>query len=711
MRRVSSSVVALAAVHCLAGGAVAQSEQAYHPHHVIAWFRPGVVSLPAGQTAAALAAISFTPQEVRPRLEAVGATTLGMATPTATAENLSATDPNGLTIGLDRRQLDLYLVELADTNVAAAIATLNADTAAVVVAEPDWLRHTTLIPNDPLFFKQWGLYNTGQYNGVIGADIHAVEAWDRTTGTNPVDVVVIDTGCDFGHPDLRGKVIAGPNYVTPGPPYDDDAVNSHGTSVSGLIGAIGNNGEGIAGVNWGANIIAVKAGTASGVLPASAIQAAVDWARTSGYRLVNMSFSGTAASAADQIVFKNAFLAGMGMFAATGNGNDATVNYPAGYWPHTIAVGAAFNDGLRWNDHTIPWQDVYGQSGPPFGIYQGSSYGPHVRFVAPGGRFIETTRTVATGSYWALDPYGGLPGFGGTSAAAPLATGVASLVQSVAPSLTGEDLAQILLRTAEDVKQHGLGFDIESGYGLINSDAALAFVTGQNRIEHATTASVADVARQAAGERTIIGWPGIPSGVYFTIRHTIRATVPFTTGFLATPQVWARRASSYGAGNENPVNANVWVPDAWVVSADRSRATLETYVYELFDVAGRRVSWWPTSPSGVRLALTAIGPVPLVGVDGAAPGPAIALSASPNPARTGARLQLVVPSAGEVTLRIHDLAGRVVRELESGPLAAGAHAYRWDLRGTAGERVGAGLYFARLTTPLGERRVRLAVLR
>ena len=250
MRRVLLVTMTLAAAHCLAGSVIAQPQPAYHPNHVIVCFRPGVVSLPSGQTAAADNAACFTPAEVRAQLETVGATALSMATPTVTAENLTATDPNGLTIELDRRQLDLYVVDLADTNIIAATEAFRADSDHVAAADPDWLRHTMLVPNDPLFFKQGWLHNTGQFNGVIGRDLHAVAAWDQSTGvSSPVDVVVIDSGSDPSHPDLAGRVINGPNYVTAGPPYDDDVQVSHGTSVSGIIAAAGNDGLGVAGVN------------------------------------------------------------------------------------------------------------------------------------------------------------------------------------------------------------------------------------------------------------------------------------------------------------------------------------------------------------------------------------------------------------------------------------------------------------------------------
>ena len=515
----------------------------YVPNRMIVQFNPGVVSLPAGETGASIAATTLIPEAVRSTLESVGATSIRMLTPTATSQNLIATDPEGRTIQLDLRQLDLYVVDLADTNVMAATTTLRADEANVVGADPDWVWHILLSPNDPLYFKQWWLQNTGQYGGVPGADLRAETAWDSTTGS-PIDVVVIDTGSDPSHPDLAGRVVNGPNYVTAGPPLDDEPEASHGTSISGMIAAQGNNGIGVAGINWSARIIAVKAGDATGHLATSDIDAALDWSRVNGYKLVNMSFgaadpcdfcNGNAACirsclAPDQIAFKNAFMSGMAVFAAIGNDNDVTLNYPAAYAPLTIAVGAFMNGGYRWDDHAIDWMATVGENGPPFGIYGGSNVGPHLSFLAPGGRFIETTRAVAFGSYWDIEN-STLHGFGGTSAAAPAAAGVASLVQSISTVvLTGEDLAQVLSHSAEDIQfpnpPYATGFDTYSGYGKMDADSAIKFVTGQNRVEHGSAYNIADVAQQSGLTRTIIDWGnGIPSGQYQAIRHTIRGTV------------------------------------------------------------------------------------------------------------------------------------------------------------------------------------------
>jgi subtilisin family serine protease len=76
----------------------------------------------------------------------------------------------------------------------------------VLYAEPNYIVHALAQPNDPLFSQQWGLSNSGQGGGTPGADIHAPQAWDVSTGSSDVVVAVIDTGIDYNHPDLAANI-------------------------------------------------------------------------------------------------------------------------------------------------------------------------------------------------------------------------------------------------------------------------------------------------------------------------------------------------------------------------------------------------------------------------------------------------------------------------------------------------------------------------
>ena len=131
-------------------------------------------------------------------------------------------------------------------------------------------------PNDPHFGDQWGLNNDGQNGGKKGADVAATKAWETTKGSEEVVVAVLDTGVDYTHPDLVSNMWIRPDNI---PAYTDPELgtfndrygfnaadnladpmddNGHGTHCAGIIGAEGDNGIGIVGVNWKVRIMPLK---------------------------------------------------------------------------------------------------------------------------------------------------------------------------------------------------------------------------------------------------------------------------------------------------------------------------------------------------------------------------------------------------------------------------------------------------------------------
>jgi subtilisin family serine protease len=181
----------------------------------------------------------------------------------------------------------------------------------VVYAEPDQLVDYRVTPNDPLFGRQWALLNSGQRvvatAGTPGADIDAAPAWDLGTGSLSVIVADVDTGTDLTHPDLAANIWVNPNEI-PGNHIDDDGngltddVNGwdwadsdntpddsrsfeqgHGTETSSVIGAVGNNGIGISGVDWRVRLMPLRAATLSDTISAFV------YARQQGARVINFS--------------------------------------------------------------------------------------------------------------------------------------------------------------------------------------------------------------------------------------------------------------------------------------------------------------------------------------------------------------------------------------------------------------------------------------
>jgi subtilisin family serine protease len=152
----------------------------------------------------------------------------------------------------------------------------------VAYAEPDYYVHLTSLPNDPYFGQQWGLQNTGQplidpsfgLMGTAGADINAPAAWDITTGSAKIVVGEIDSGIDSTNPDLAPNIATnlGWNFVNNTSNTMDDFYDNaggtdyygHGTEVAGVIGAVGNNHIGVAGVNWNVQIAPMKVVDANG---------------------------------------------------------------------------------------------------------------------------------------------------------------------------------------------------------------------------------------------------------------------------------------------------------------------------------------------------------------------------------------------------------------------------------------------------------------
>lgn len=243
----------------------------------------------------------------------------------------------------------------------------------VAYVEPNYLRYgTAVVPDDPLFGRQWGLYNTGQeirgFFGTPGSDLGAVEAWEKTTGGSPVIVAVMDSGIDGGHGDLVENLWRNPGEI-PDNGVDDDGngyiddvhgwdfldedndpmdENAHGTHLAGIIGARGNNSQGIAGVNWRVSLMSLRFLDASGLGSVADEIEAMAYAADMGARVVNASIGGADASRAEREAIALLMARGVLFVAAAGNegeDNDDVPSYPACYdLPNLISVAATDGD-------------------------------------------------------------------------------------------------------------------------------------------------------------------------------------------------------------------------------------------------------------------------------------------------------------------------------------------------------------------------------
>ncbi len=286
---------------------------------------------------------------------------------------------------------------------------------------PNYIRQLDAAPNDPDFNQLWGMHNTGQTGGRTDADIDAVEAWDVTTGSSDVVVAVFDTGVDYTHRDLKENLWVnqgenpddgidndGNGYIDDIYGYDVAAdtagtndgdpldVHGHGTHVSGTIGASGNDGFGISGVNWDVNIMTLKIFPPGAGASDSDIFEAIEYVQTMKERGVNIvainaSYGGVGGDQTDTMndAIKGLGDAGIIFCAAAGNegvDNDTTPHFPSSYNADNIISVAS-------TDHN---DDLSGFSN--YGVTS-------VDLSAPGSSILSTMKYQVDYTPQAGDPY------------------------------------------------------------------------------------------------------------------------------------------------------------------------------------------------------------------------------------------------------------------------------------------------------------------
>jgi len=348
--------------------------------------------------------------------------------------------------------------------------------------EPNYLSKghgtCTFIPNDFYFNlgNQWGLVNTGSFNGnaIYDADIDMEFGWGITKGNQNTIVAVLDGGTKLDHIELNGRLWTNPTEVV-GNGIDDDAngyiddingwdfVNSdndptddngHGTNVIGIIGATGNNGIGYAGVNWNCKLMTCKVLDSLNTGPNSGVIAAIYYSVDNGADVINMSLGSGFFSAAFEAAIDYAYNNNVVTIASMGNDNNNITQYPAGY-TNCIAVGATDTDNKRVNP--FPWSAA-----------SGSNYGNHIDVVAPGNYIYGLSHLSSTN----YNTY-----YSGTSQAAPLVTGLVSLIRGLDNTISPDSIRSILHNTSidqvGDISEDVPGWDQYYGYGLINTYNAL----------------------------------------------------------------------------------------------------------------------------------------------------------------------------------------------------------------------------------------------
>ncbi len=341
----------------------------------------------------------------------------------------------------------------SDEGMDVAIRSLTGNSE-VEYAEPNY-RYTTLdagVPNDPQFSKLWHLSNQGQPDstgaaGKPGMDINVLPVWATgSTGSKSVLVAVIDTGIEWDHPDLVANL-----YTNPGEAGDkatngvDDDGNGfiddvhgwnfaaktrvsnddqgHGTHCAGSIGAKGNDGAGVVGVNWDVTLLPVKFLDANGGGTLQGAIESINYATQMKVQVMSNSWGGGGFSQALMDAIQKASDAGILFVAAAGNdgsNNDTRPTYPASYKVDNIVSVAAID-----NRENIAGFSNYGKSS--------------VHVAAPG---VNVYSTYKGGSYKSAS---------GTSMACPQVSGIAALMLSIDSSLSYAQIKERLIKTSTPV--------------------------------------------------------------------------------------------------------------------------------------------------------------------------------------------------------------------------------------------------------------------
>ncbi len=356
------------------------------------------------------------------------------------------------TTAAQRRDLLRSYVLKTTRNVETVCAELRRDPQ-IAYAQPNYIYHICATPNDPKFADQYAHQL-----------IQMESAWDIATGSRDVVVAVLDTGVDINHPDLKDNIWVNPDEI-PGNGIDDDKnghvddvhgwnfesnnnqliptvtrddIVGHGTWVSGVIAGVGNNGQGVCGVNWKCSIMALRV---SLYVTSAEVAAGLDYATANGADIVNMSFGADEFGPdGDPIVneaIDHAFAQGVLLVASAGNANTDRVSYPAGYY-NVMAVSATDGEDAKT---------------------EYSMFGPWVDIAAPGTDIVTTT---LQGEYLYT---------AGTSFSSPYVAAVAALALAHRPQLTHIELRALLENTTDPV-YYG---PVDPNYGYIGTGRVNAF--------------------------------------------------------------------------------------------------------------------------------------------------------------------------------------------------------------------------------------------
>jgi len=344
-------------------------------------------------------------------------------------------------------QSNIFLLKLSPGSNLDKFAEEALQVEGIAAGSRNYIYKAQFVPNDSKYSLQWALPR-----------IKAPQAWDLETGSSSTKIAIIDTGCDMSHPDLALNLNPSLSFdfVNDDPDPEDDSEDSHGTHVAGIIAAVGDNGKGVTGLNWKADLVIYKALDKDGLGTLDKLIAAIGEAIDNDVGIINMSWGTEEDSPVLKEVLQEAYAAGVVLVAAAGNAGK--ILYPAKYQEVLAVGGTGKGSGdPRW---------VTSIDGQKFE----SAFGPEVDVSAPAEDVLSTIKNVGVEEL----SYGSLSG---TSMSAAFVSGEAGLILSQKSNLRNTDVYQIIQDNVDSVTTDA---DKPIGAGRINVfkavEAASSFI-------------------------------------------------------------------------------------------------------------------------------------------------------------------------------------------------------------------------------------------
>jgi len=413
---------------------------------------------------------------------------------------------------------DADSVEKATCDAADAMAAMTG----VKVASPNYLMQAFTQPNDTFYDKQWHY-----------PQIKLPQAWDVTQGSSNVIVAVLDTGIVSSHPDFSGRLVGGfdmisnPQIARDGDGRDGDpedvgdlitpqGSSFHGTHVAGTIGANGNDGQGVAGVDWNCKLMTVRVlgqggGTiddiANGILYAAGIPNGSGALPPQAADIINMSLGGPGLNPVMEQACNQAAAAGVLLVAAAGNDNTANPSSPAAF-DSVLSVGAVDLVKARAPySNFSPTIDIWAPGGDMSADRNGDGF--------PDG-VLSTMADDQGNLFFKFE--------NGTSMASPHVAGVAALVKAADPNLTATQIRQILIGNSEG------GLSLPNAGRLVDALAAVqAASTGQGNPPSAPVLTVGEA---------VVDFGDTDTNRSVALANNGTGNLEFVDGFATPPVPW-----------------------------------------------------------------------------------------------------------------------------------------------------------------------------